>query len=137
MHDDKSKRQGTAVAIFLGIGLFFILPLALEPVLSQPARLFLPVFMGSYFVTALGVALLWPQVSWRVGLWLFLPWPPALLFSFFLTADQSWPWKAVLGDLLSLAAYALMFIAACFGGWLGAVISNRRRNVIDSASRKS
>jgi hypothetical protein len=132
MQDGKSKRQVTAFAILVGIGLFFILPLVLQPVLNQPARVFLPVFMGCYFVAALGLALLWPQVSWRVGLWLFLPWPPALLFSFFLAADQPWPWKAVLGDLLSVGAYALMFIAACFGGWLGALTSRKRSNVSDA-----
>jgi hypothetical protein len=129
MNEGKSKRQGTAVSIFVGIGLFFILPLALEPVLTQPTRVFLPVFMACYFVAALGLALQWPQVSWRVGLWLFLLWPAFLLFAVFLSADRPWNWK---GDLLSLAAYGSMLVAACFGGWLGAFVSKRRRKALDT-----
>jgi hypothetical protein len=130
MNEQQRKRQGIAIAILLGIALFFILPLALEPGLTQPARVFLPVFIGCYFIAALGLALLWPQVSWRIGLWLFLLWPAFLLFAVFLSADQRWNWR---GDLLSLAAYASMFFAACFGGWLGAFISKRRRKALDTS----
>ncbi len=122
-NEKKSKHQGMAISIFVGIGMFFILPLVLGPVLRQPAWLYLPIFMACYFLIALVLALNWSPMSWQVGLWLFIPWPPALLFAEFLSADQPWNWK---GDLLSVAAYASMFIAACFGGWLGAFINTRR-----------
>ena len=123
MKNESRRHQGIAISIFVGIGMFFILPLVLAPVLRQPAWLYLPIFMACYFLIALVLGFIWSPVSWQVGLWLFIPWPPALLFAEFLSADQPWNWK---GDLLSVAAYASMFIAACFGGWFGTLVDTRR-----------
>ena len=103
--------------------MLIILPLVLAPVLRQPAWLYLPIFMGCFFVAGFALSLIWSRLGWQVGLWLFIPWPPVLLLGEFLSADKPWNWK---GDLLSLGAYALMLIAACFGGWFGAFINTRR-----------
>jgi hypothetical protein len=119
----RSKRQGIAISVFTGIAAFFLLPLMLWPILDRPDWLYLPVLSAAYFLIAVVIGYFWPPVGWKTGLWLFLPWPPALLFAEFLSADKPWDWK---GDLLSLAAYASMLVAACLGGWLGAVISKRR-----------
>ncbi len=123
MRNEKGKGQGIAVSIFVGIGLFFILPLILTPIFRQSAWVYLPVAMGCYFVAAVTLGIYWPVLNWRIGLWLFAPWPPALLFAEFLSADQPLNWK---GDLLSLGVYVLMLIAACFGGWFGTLVDTRR-----------
>src|SRR6267378_1063534 len=123
MRNKQSKWQAIAVSICVGIGMLIILPLVLAPVLRQPAWLYLPIFMGCFFVAGFALSLIWSRLGWQVGLWLFIPWPPVLLLGEFLSADKPWNWK---GDLLSLGAYALMLIAACFGGWFGAFINTRR-----------
>ncbi len=97
----QKKRQGIAISIFTGIAAFFLLPLMLWPIMNRPVWLYLPVFSVAYFLIALLIGYFWSPVGWKIGLWLFLPWPPALLFAEFLSADKPWDWK---GDLLSLAA---------------------------------
>jgi hypothetical protein len=117
------SKQGIAVSILFGVAFFFTLPFLLAPVYTASIWIFLPTLMSCYFAAGLTLGLFWPQLSWRVGLWLFLVWPPMLLFALFLAADAGpWNWK---GELISLGEYALMMIAACIGGWLGSTISKR------------
>jgi len=68
MKNESRRHQGIAISIFVGIGVFFILPLVLAPVLRQPAWLYLPIFMACYFLIALVLGFIWSPVSWQVGL---------------------------------------------------------------------
>lgn len=128
----ENRNQGIAVTILVGIAAFFIFPLSLSPLLTRPAWVYVPIFMGCYLMVAFVLGFVWKQLSWRIGLWLFLIWPPALLLAYYLAADAGpWNWK---GELLSLSAYALMLMAACFGAWLGAAISSSREKKLTMAS---
>ena len=117
------KNQGIAISIFLGIALFFTLPFMLAPVYAGPIWIFLPVLMSCYFAVALILGFFWRELSWRIGLWLFLVWPPALAFAAFLAGEQPWHWKR---ELISISQYPAIMVAACVGGWLGRFISRRR-----------
>lgn len=85
-----------------------------------------------YAVMAAVVAFWWPQLSWRTALWFFVFLPPTILVSFFLTAEVPINWRA---ESTSLAGYALGFLGACLGGWVGAIASTRRRREIPRANQ--
>lgn len=118
----KSNHRAKAVAVLLGIALFFTLPLVVGFILGDDTPLFLPLLITSYGVSGLILGFTWPDMSWRLGLWLYLIWPAMLLFMFFLSAEQPSDWKRESRDLFG---FFLILIAACLGARLGAFIRQR------------
>ncbi len=93
------------------------------------AGLFLGETLLSFYcvvvVQGLGAFLLsfsWPNLSWRVGLWMFSVWILILLFAVILGGP---PTKMV--DLYDAATYLWILFSGCVGGWLGAIIGRRLR----------
>jgi hypothetical protein len=118
--------------IATGVGGAFLI--AIGPLLVVAVRtewLLNCLLVLSYAAGAAVVAHIWPQLSWRTGLWFFLFLPPALLASFFFTGTEvPIKWQAELRDLFQ---YVWGLVGACFGGWLGATISKSRRKKLNTA----
>jgi hypothetical protein len=117
----------------IAVGVGGALLLAMGPLLAITDRadwLSYCLLTLSYAVIAGVVAFIWPQLNWRTGLWFFVFVPPSLLVSLFFTAEVPINWNA---ELKSLSEYALAFASACFGGWLGAMISKSRGKKLNTA----
>jgi len=85
----------------------------------------LPLLITAYGISGVGLGFFWPNIGWRLGLYLFAIWPPVLLFSVFLAGEVPWNIRA---ELRSLFGYCLILIAACIGGWVGSVIGRQVKN---------
>jgi hypothetical protein len=87
----------------------------------------------SYGIGGLILGYVWPKMSWRLGFWLFVIWPPMLLLGLFLGGESlSWAnWKANLLDVLSF--FWILFVGRV-GGWLGAVVGRRFKNTAPTQS---
>ena len=126
-----SKLRASIVAVLLGIGLFFVLPFISSFMFGEHSQWYLILAIAVYSVSGVILGVIWPKMSWRLGLWLFAIWLPMLLFMVFLSADAVPNWKR---EILSLIGYALILVAGCLGGWLGSRISPVA-NPVKSASR--
>lgn len=113
------------LAVLLGGAVFFFVPATVSVLLGNESRLMLPTLISTYAASGIGLGLLWPNVGWRLGLYLFAVWPPALLFSIFLAGEIPWNVRT---ELRSLFGYFLMLLAGCAGGFLGTVVRQRFRN---------
>lgn len=106
---------GILTGILLALALVFIVGKFVRP----ESLLFVVIAILLYATSGLALAIIWPHHGWRMGLWLFVIWPPMLLFSVFLTADVPVNPRTELKDLL---AYFVIFLGACIGGALGSGI---------------
>jgi hypothetical protein len=111
-----------ALAFFVGAILFFFLPAALSVLLGNDTSLMLPLLITAYGASGVALGFFWPNIGWRLGLYLFAIWPPVLLFSVFLAGEVPWNLRA---ELRSLVGYFLILIAACLGGLVGSLIGRR------------
>ncbi len=121
--------EGRIIAAGVGGGLLFtVVPLLGIAVGTEWLSLFLTAL--SYAVITGVVAFVWPQLSWRTGLWFFASFPLVMLASFLFTGTEA-PirWHA---ELKSLLEYAPGLVGACFGGWFGAMISKCRGKKLHS-----
>jgi hypothetical protein len=120
----KSKSQrntarSVATGILTGILLFVGIAIGLGKFVRPESLLFVMVAILLYAACGFVLALIWPRQGWRMGLWLFVIWPPMLLFAAFLSADVPVNTRTELKDLLT---YFVMFLAACIGGAVGSAI---------------
>ena len=77
----------------------------------------------AYMVAGLVLGFIWPNMSWRLGLWLFSVWPPIILLMFlFSDPPPIIPWKK---ELLSLLGYLMILPGACLGAWIGSILRRR------------
>jgi uncharacterized membrane protein YfcA len=110
--------------VLAGVALFFTLPFAISALFGDNTRWYLTLLVAPYAIAGVVLGIVWPQMSWQIGIWLFAVWPPALSFDFFLTAEVPSDRKK---DLQNLAGYLLILVAACVGGWLGSLTARRLR----------
>ena len=117
-----------ALAVFVGTALFFILPITIGSLLGDNTPLYLPLLVAPYGMSGAFLGFLWPDVGWRLGLWLSAIWPPMLLFMLFLGGDALMKEHVDLkGTVRDLLGYLMIMIAACLGAEVGAIIRRRRR----------
>jgi hypothetical protein len=122
--------EARIISFGVGGGVLGIIGPMLALLLSESPVYFCLMALSYTFFAAV-VAYIWPQLGWRTGLWFFLAHPFVLLGSFFLSAGKvPINWRAELTGLLAYAGPGL--VGACFGGWLGAMISNRRAKKLDA-----
>jgi hypothetical protein len=118
---DRTEARIVSFGIGGGVGFIFGPLLALAFGDSWLIYLFLAF---AYVIAAAAVALIWPQLGWRTGLWFFAFFPPFVLFTFLFTLDVvpiSWR------DLTGILAYSPSFLGACLGGWIGSTLRRRRQ----------
>lgn len=116
--------EGRIVSIAIGGGIAFILG-PLVGIAIREDWILNGLMALAFTIGAVIVAHLWPELSWRAGLWFFVFLPPTVLASFLLGPGPPVNWGA---ELRSLLGYALGLIGACLGGWIGAQISTRRKH---------
>jgi hypothetical protein len=75
------------IAVLAGVALFFTLPFAISALFGDNTRWYLTLLVAPYAIAGVVLGIVWPQMSWQIGIWLFAVWPPALSFDFFLTAE--------------------------------------------------
>ena len=111
------------VAVTVGIVVLFSITLFPATWLAPVLAIF--AFYATLYA-ALGALLgfIWPNISWRLGLWLFAIWPPMLLLMLLLGADAVNDWRR---EAFSLLGVLLILLAGCLGAWLGGSLSRRRR----------
>lgn len=123
--------EARIISFGVGGGVLFIIAPLLAAFLGEGA-LFYVFLTLSYTVIAGVVAYIWPQLGWRTGLWFFVGFPLVVLAAFFFSDPPPRPnWRAELTYIFGYAAVGLA--GACFGGWLGAMISKRRREKLNTA----
>jgi hypothetical protein len=113
------------IAVFLGFALvFFITTLGWYfPETSLYPFLLL---MLSHVVAATVLGYMWPHIGWRIGLWMFVPWPLFVLVLFLLTGDYLLSPRANGKDILVVLLFCFsMLPLGCIGGWLGALMAGR------------
>jgi hypothetical protein len=117
------------IAVFLGFGLFSIVTLFAWVFFgSSPSYPFL-LLMLSHAITAAVLGYSWPQMAWRVGLWMFLPWPLFLLVGFFLTGEYLITREANRKDVFVVLLFCFsMLPVGCIGGWLGGIAKRQFGN---------
>jgi len=118
-----NNNRAKAVTVLLGIALFLTVSFVISFALGDDTSFDMPLLIASYGISGLILGFTWPDMSWRLGLWLCLIWPPILLFMLFLSAEQPSNWRRELPDLFG---YLLILTAACLGAGLGAFIRRRR-----------
>jgi hypothetical protein len=121
-----------AVSVLLGVTLFFILPITVGNRLGDDTPLLLPIIIAAYTVCGVVLGFVWHDDGWRLGIYLFAIWPPALLFAIFLAGELPWTFSSVWRDLKNLLGYLLILVAAGLGSGLGSFI--RRRLLTGSES---
>jgi hypothetical protein len=114
--------RARTLAVFVGVVLFFILPITVGNRLGDDTPLLLPIIIAAYTVCGVVLGLVWHDDGWRLGIYLFAIWPPALLFAIFLAGELPWTRSTVWRDLKDLLGYMLILVGACLGAWLGAMI---------------
>lgn len=119
------------LALFVGIALFFVIPITIGSLLGDYTPLYLPLLVAAYGVSGVVLGFLWPEVGWRLGLWLFAVWPPMLLFALFLGGEALMEGPVDMNGMLrDLLGYLMAMVAACLGAELGGII--RRRQMAES-----
>lgn len=114
------------VAVLLGIILFFALPFVSDSLLGENTWRYLVLAIASYGVSGVVLGFIWPNISWRLGLWLFAIWPPMLLLMFFFSDPPPVVhWKQ---EILGFLGVLLILPGASTGAWLGSLIGRRVRN---------
>jgi hypothetical protein len=114
--------RARTLAVFVGVVLFFILPITIGNWLGDVTPLLLPIIIAAYAACGVVLGIVWHNDGWRLGIYLFAIWPPALLFAIFLSGELPWTRSTVWRDLKDLLGYMLILVGACLGAWLGAMI---------------
>lgn len=123
--------EARIISFGIGGGILFTIAPLLAIFLGEGALFYAFLALG-YAVIAGVVAYIWPQLGWRTGLWFFVSFPFVVLAAFLFSDPPARPnWRAELTVLLAYAGSGLA--GACFGGWLGAMISKRRAKKLDAA----
>jgi uncharacterized membrane protein YfcA len=123
--------EARIISFGVGGGVLFIIEPMLALLVSEGAVYFCLLALSYTFFAAV-VAYIWPQLGWRTGLWFFVGFPFVVLAAFLFSDPPPRPnWRAELTGLLAYAGSGL--VGACFGGWLGAMISTRRRRKLNTA----
>ena len=81
------------IALLVGVVLFFTLPFAISALFGDNTRWYLTLLIVPYAIAGVVLGIVWPQMSWQIGIWLFAIWPPALSFAVLLSADVPTDWK--------------------------------------------
>jgi len=115
------------VAFFVGILSFLTVPPVIGLVFGQYTLYPFYFLVLSQGIAGLILALIWPRIGWRLGLWLSAIWPFLLLMMAFLGGEElRWAnWKRDASEALT---YLWILIAGCVGAWLGAFIARRFRH---------
>ena len=117
-----SSVRAKAVAVLTGIVLFFAMPSIISHFVGDYSSWYLTLLVLPYGVSGIVLGTIWPNIGWRLGVWLFLVWPPMLFFMVFLSADKPVNLK---GDPLDFLGYMLILPAGCIGAWLGSLMAWR------------
>jgi hypothetical protein len=78
-------------------------------------------------ICGLLLSFVWPDLSWRAGVWLFAIWPLILAFAVILAGPPNK--KADLYDALT---YLWILVSGCVGGWLGTLMGRRHKKTSES-----
>ena len=115
------------IAVFLSFVLFSII-VTLGWCFPEASLYPFLLLMLSHVVAATVLGYMWPHIGWRIGLWMFVPWPVLLLVGFGLITGYFFSgnvaWKDV--SVVLVFVFSILLIG-CGGGWLGAVLAKRRR----------
>jgi hypothetical protein len=115
-----SDIRARIVAVLLGITLFFALPFVSDSLLGENTWWYLVL---SYGASGVVLGFIWPNMSWRLGLWLFAIWPPMLVLMLFFSDPQPVVhWKR---EILGFLGFFLILPGASTGAWLGSLIARR------------
>jgi hypothetical protein len=121
--------RARTLAVFVGVVLFFILPITIGNWLGDDTSLMLPIIIAAYIVCGVVLGIVWHNDGWRLGIYLFAIWPPALLFAIFLAGEMPWTFSSVWHDLRDLLGYMLILVGACLGAGVGSIIRRRLQGV--------
>ena len=121
-----NKVVSRIVAVVAGIALWICL--GFVPVF-WPALSFsgvIVVDIASFAVSGILLGLIWPQVGWRLGFYLFIVWPLYIVGTVaFSDPPAVIRWK---DELLGLGSYLLILPGSTLGAWLGSRLRSGRSN---------
>ncbi len=128
----RRKLRPRLCAVLVGIALALTVPFIVGAAIGYESRWYLVIVAIPYGVAGIILGLVWRDVGWRIGIWLFLVWPPALLLGYILVLEVPSDWRK---DLLNFMEYWLILIAACLGGWIGSKLRETSSVVRDHNHR--
>jgi len=117
-----TEKLSKLVVVVVGIGVGFSIPIIAGFFFGETLIPFYCVVIAQG-ISGIILSFVWPQMSWRVGLWLFAIWPLILLFAILLAGLPRQK-----QDLFEALTYVWILVAGCIGGWLGAFIARRLKH---------
>ena len=110
-------------AVTIGIGLFFFVAFLPAQLFGNAVWLWVAADIVSYTIGGVVLGFIWPDMSWRLGIWLFAVWPLIILLAFLISdPPRVINWKE---ELLSLLGYLMILPGACLGAWIGSLLRLR------------
>ena len=107
-------------AVLVGIALLFFEAAVPSQWFGNNLLLLFVADITIYSIAGLVLGFIWPNSGWRLGFYLAAVWPLMLLFGVFLAWEQRVTERAT---WLNLLGYLLVFMGACAGAGLGALLA--------------
>lgn len=108
------------VAFVAGIVGFVIAGLVIEAVQTKSLLVPFAIDIATYAVVGALLGFIWPESSWRLGLYLFAIWLPIIIINFFFSDPPAEiHWKQ---ELLAWMGLLLILPGACIGAFAGSTL---------------